>query len=297
MLAISMAPTAPHLLPQFEMADSVSVFSAGNGPSLGFVSSTTRPKLSLKTSGLNPTFGGPTGARNHVNCTATATPTALNTLANAFDLTYRPSPVASLSPGAHFLGKTTGHPLSPATKRTERPYSQNLPFGVHPILKNTPLPRDARRPSTCSAGTSPRIALRRVVFPLPKKVTFCTVLEEIVTKDYVKCHADLSSSEEESSSSEAEEPSTTEANGGEAQRKDRAIRVDEYSLRGRRRRKTVSIADRSSGEIGRGRDGISRRSSSRRSRRKLRRWEWTLETARVIEAEDVKLSTPKIVPV
>lgn len=287
MLAMSIAPAAPHHLPRFDMTESLSVFSPDIMLPMGPTPAGTRPKLSLKTFDLNPSLSGSTCSRSSINLSNTTTPTTSNTFTNAFDLTYRPSPVSTLSPGAHFQHRTNSHSSSPATKSSERPYKLVLPFGIYPILKNTPLPRDSRRPSTCSAGTSPRIASRRLFFPLPKKVAFRAVLEEeIVTKDYIMHHTDLSSSDDELSSSEIEEPSV-ETVGKEEQRKANAIHVDEYSPRGRRKLRTANVSKLSPGDT-RGRDGVSRRTSSRRTRRRSKRWEWTLETTRVLQSEDVQ---------
>lgn len=163
---------------------------------------------------------------------------------------------------------------------SERPYDLNLPFGVYPILKNSPLPRDVRRPSICSTSASPRIPGRRVFFPAPKKVTFRAELEdEIITKEYVKRHADLSSSEDEAIPSESDEQSGASTDEGEDEVQDRGIRVDEISPRGRRKRKSAMFSDVSTDRVdGRGRNERSRSTSVRRSKRKKRRWEWTIET-------------------
>ena len=239
-----------------------------------------RPKLSLITTDLAPTYSGSTSSRNAVKPDATATPTTLNTFTNAFDLTYRPSPASALpSPGGLLQRRTSGHPASPTTKLSERPYNLNLPFGVRSILKNSPLPRDARRPSTCSASASPRTS-RRVFFQPPKRVTFRTTLEdEIITKSYVMRHADLSSSDEETNSSEGGDSSRTSSEEGEDEIEERGILVDDISPRGRRKRKLMTISDMSARELNRGRDERSRSTSERRTKRKKRMWEWTLESA------------------
>ncbi|KIX06318.1 N-acetylglucosamine-6-phosphate deacetylase [Rhinocladiella mackenziei CBS 650.93] len=287
MLAISMPPPAPHLL---SPVNSLSPISPENLRGLHPMSSGKRPKLSLKTSDLTPAYSNSGNSRNAIATDATETPTTLNTFVNTFDLTYRPSPVSiAPSSGAHFQQRTTGRPPSPTTKSLDQPYNLNLPFGVQPILKNSPLLRDVRRLSTCSAGSTPRLAGRRVFFPAPKKVAFRAVLEEnIVTKEYVMRHVDLSSSEDESNSSDAEKSIEASPDEGGNFVNDRQIRVDEYSSRGRKKRKSRTVSDISTQEIDRGRGKRSRSISAGRTKRKRRRWEWTLETM-----ENTKVASEK----
>lgn len=275
MLAISMAPPMPRLDP----APSLSLFTSDRLRSLNPMSPEKRPKLSLNTSDLAPSFTGSNSGRNIVNPEATATPTTLNTFNNTFELTYRPSPATVVpSPGTQYLRRPTGTASTPVAPSSDQPYSLNLPFGVYSILKNSPIPRDVRRPSHCSASASPRISLRRIFFPAPKKVAFRANLEdEIVTQVYVMRHVDLSSSEDESTPSDGDEQdaASCEDEEGEAERQDSSnIRVDECSLRGRRKRKSATTTE----DMERGREGSSRNTSARRSKRKRRRWEWTLET-------------------
>ncbi|OAP59695.1 hypothetical protein AYL99_06993 [Fonsecaea erecta] len=231
MLAISMAPSMPHLLSRLDPVSSISMFSTENVRPHHPSSPGKKPKLSLRTSDLAPTFHGSTSRQNGVNMGATATPTTLNTFNNTFDLAYRPSPVTTLpSPGSHSQARGSAHPTSPILKNSEHPYVLNLPFGIHSILKNGPLPRDIRRPS---ASASPRVAGRRVFFPAPKKVAFRAELEEeIVTNNYIMRHADLSSSDDESLPSESEDQSGTSTDDdGDDGDKARGIRVDEVSPR------------------------------------------------------------------
>lgn len=232
-----------------------------------------RPKLSLKTSDLAPTYVTSTAGRNDAIGPNTATPTTLNTFNNTFDLTYRPSPVSTIpSPGPSLSRR-------PTNLQQPSPYALNLPFGVYSILKNSPLPRDVRRSSLATASASPRTSGRRMFFPAPKRVSFKPVLEEeIVTTEYVTRHADLtSSSDEDTASSEESESSSqrSDAPGDESQR--RIIRVDEFSSpQGRNKRKTRATSDAGVGTEDRGRQERSRSTSERRTKRKTRRWEWTI---------------------
>ncbi|KIW72715.1 hypothetical protein PV04_00891 [Phialophora macrospora] len=296
MLAIATAPPLPHLLYQHDPITSLSMLPPQNIPRLGPSSPTKKPKLSLNTSDLVPTFHGTVSRQTGITSNATATPTTLNTFNNTFDLTYRPSPVSTLSsPGTHSQWKPAVHPPSPITRISNQPYHLNLPFGVHPILKNSPLSGDARRPSI---SASPRVPGRREFFPAPKKVTFRAQLEdEIITRQYTVRHIDLSSSEDESTTSEVDEQSSTANDEGDVDAADPKIRVDEVSVRGRRKRKSVAISPSSATEVGRGREERSRSTSTRRSKRKRRKWEWTIkpkssddfnEPVPVKELEDAK---------
>jgi hypothetical protein len=121
--------------------------------------------------------------------------------------------------------------------------------------------------------------------------------EEIVTKNYVMRHADLSSSEDETPSLEGEECNSrpSDEGDGEGESDDRLICVDEYALRGRRKRKNSPVSDSPLGDTERGREQISRSTSARRTKRKKRRWEWTLEA---IEAgQDVLHNNPEDIQV
>lgn len=280
MLATSITPTAPHLLSRIALASSPSIFCSEDVRYLGSMSSPKRPKLSLQTSNLTPTFNGADGGPKTIMSLHTATPTRLNTFSNAFDLTYRPSPLSTVSsPTQQAQLRVSSHTCSPATQKDDTLYHLNLPFGVRPILKNTPLLRDTRRLSTCSASASPRTAGRRAFFPAPKNVRFRANLEEeIVTKVYVMRHADLSSSEDEIQTSETEESSNASTNEGDNDDRQRIIRVDEYAARGRRKRKTLTVSEPSSCDVDRGREERSRNTSALRSKRKRRRWEWTIKS-------------------
>ncbi|KIW35660.1 uncharacterized protein PV07_02345 [Cladophialophora immunda] len=277
MLAISMAPPMPHLLSRLDPVHPLSMFPTENVGSLHPASPGKKPKLSLRTSDLAPTFHGSTSRQNGINSGATATPTTLNTFNNTFDLAYRPSPVTTLpSPGPHLQTRGSAHPTSPAVKLSERPYLLNLPFGVRSILKNSPLPRDIRRPSV---SASPRVAGRRVFFPAPKRVAFRAELEEeIVTRNYIMRHADLSSSDEESLSSENEEQSGTSTDeDGDDGDKGREIRVDEASPRKKRKRMSIAVSPSTSSALDRGRLERPQSGSISSSKRRRRRWEWTID--------------------
>jgi hypothetical protein len=271
MIAMSFAPAAPHLLSRLDPISTLPILPFEPLPNrLSMTSmSSKRPKLSLKTSDLAPTYVGTTTSRNDANTHNTATPTTLNTFNNTFDLTYRPSPVSTIpSPGPTISRRPTNLQSSP--------YALNLPFGVYSILKNSPLPRDLRRPSLATASASPRTSGRRMFFPAPKKVTFKPVLEEeIVTQEYVTRHADLTSSSDEDTASSESEESLRSSDDPRKEVKGRVIRVDEFSSRGRSKRKIRATSDSSSTEE-RGSQDRSRSSSERRTKRKKRRWEWTI---------------------
>lgn len=288
-----MPATVPHLLSHVNSAP-LSVFCPENAPATGPMSpgkQQQKPKLSLQTSNLTPTFHGSSGGQVTTNLN-TATPTTLNTFNNAFDLTFRPSPVISAaSPTRRSQTKAPGQSCSPTNRSPEMPYALGLPFGVHSILKNSPLPQYGRRRSACSSSASPGIPGRRVFFPASKKVTFRAVLEEeITTHEYSMRHSDLNSSSDETKSSEAEESSSGSTDEGEEDKGDMTIRVDEVASRGRRKRKTLSVSDSTSDGLDRGRNKGSRSTSARRSKRKRRRWEWMLGPAKAVKENslDVK---------
>lgn len=268
MLAISAAPatTIPSRLDLVSSSFTPSPSDAQHCIS-GHMTS-KRPKLSLQTSDIPPTYVAPTGARSASRSVVEATPTGLNTFTNAFDLSYRPSPTTNLpSPGNSSRRNLVS---------SSRPYSVNLPHGIHPILKNGPAGCVIRRSSLASGGDSPCLGNRRVFFPAPKQVSFRTVLEEeIITKDYVASHADLTSSEGETSWSESEDqaPNTPETSDDET--RDRRVRVDEVSPRGRRKR-TAAEGARMEHDTMVGQAETSTSGSWKRSRRKKRRWEWTV---------------------
>ncbi|KIV98153.1 hypothetical protein PV10_01833 [Exophiala mesophila] len=231
-----------------------------------------RPKLSLQTSDIPPTYVAQTGGRSASRSAVEATPTGLNTFTNAFDLSYRPSPSTTLPSPVNSSRRNL--------TQSSGPYSVNLPHNVHPILKNSPVAWAIRRSSLAGGGDSPRIGNRRVFFPAPKRVSFRTVLEEeIVTKDYVVRHADLTSSEDETSWSESEEdlPRTPQIPSPETL--DRRVRVDEVSPRGRRKRTAANGAQMerdSTIEQAETSTMMTTSGTWKRSRRKKRRWEWTV---------------------
>jgi len=272
MLATSVNIAAPHLRSRIALDNMPSIFCSDDDRYTASMSSAKRPKLSLQTSNLTPTFMGADGGRKTILSPHTATPTRLNTFSNAFDLTHRPSPPSTVS-----SPKVIGCTSSLATQQNDTLYSMNLPFGVHPILKNTSMPRDPRRPSSCSANASSRTSGRRVFFPAPKNVSFRANLEEeIVTKVYVMRHADLTSMEEGIDTSESEEWNSASTDEGESGKQDCIIRVDEYATRGRRKRKSLTVSVSSSQDVDCGRQERSRSTSTRRNNHKRRKWEWTI---------------------
>ncbi|KAK6365316.1 hypothetical protein LTS17_011288 [Exophiala oligosperma] len=288
MLTISMPASAPHLFSPIDLAPS-SVLRPNDALTPVPMSSENqarRPKLSLQTSNLTPTFHASSGPVDMANKLSTTTPTTFNTFNNAFDLIFRPSPIISGSSpvtAKRSQQKSIQRSSSPAAT-SETPYNLSLPLGVRSILKNSPLLPYGRRYSTCSTSASPALPVpgRRVFFPAPKKVAFRSNLEEeIVTKEYILRHVDLSSSSEETNSSETEDSSSGSMDEADEVKEALSIKVDEYAGRGRRKRKGRPISETSMEATDRGRDGRSRSTSARRSKRKKRRWEWTLPPVQV----------------
>lgn len=146
-----------------------------------------RPKLSLQTTSLSNTYGSLTrGIGAPQNSEATFTPTTTNTLVNQWELSIRPSPVTRTESPV---------PSSLRNQPNQHPYNLSLPFGVRPILKNSPLPS-----RQASVSASPRDSRRKVFFPQPKQVAFRKNLEEVIeTTRFTARHSDLSSSEEDRS--------------------------------------------------------------------------------------------------
>lgn len=271
MMAMSLTPAPPHLLSRLDPIIGPAIIPFDTLPNWSSMTSMSskRPKLSLKTSDLTSTYVNSTTSRNDVNVHSATTPTNLNTFNNTFDLTYRPSPISTVpSPGPSLSRRPT------ILNAQSSPYTLNLPFGVNSILKNSPLPQSIRRPSLATASASPRTGGRRIFFPAPKKVTFKPILEEeIVTKEYVTRHADLTSSDEDTTTSDSDS-SHQKSDDRKDDTNRRIIRVDESS-RGRNKRKTINTFERSVSED-RGRPDRSRSTSERRTKRKKRRWEWTI---------------------
>lgn len=158
-----------------------------------------RPKLSLQTTSLASTYGSLTRGVAPNTTQTLYTPTTANTLANTWDLSIRPSPVSRTESPRPLLQ------IRPSSGTSQQPYAYSLPFGLRPILKNSPLP-----PRAASVSASPRESRRKVFFPQPKRVSFRNNLEEpIETKHYIARHVDLTSSEEETSDEEPQQESSS----------------------------------------------------------------------------------------
>lgn len=292
-MLLSMSPSAVPLPPSISTA-------ASTYPDLlqHHMPPTKRPKLSLQTSSLPATTYGlassHTGGNSRLGASdmSAATPTTLNTFANTFDLSIRPSPITSAvaSPSTSLSTRSAiatkpnastatsiAAPLSRPTKR-QLPYDLNLPLGVRPILKNSTLPLDYRRASLSAVSASPRSAShpqRRVFFPEPKRVKFGGE-EEVVNRSYVARHYDLSSSEDEESSSTGDEKEKPEALGGSdsLQRQEQPDQETSTAV-------PPGSSDLSEKAVSLVVDELHQRSPTRgravkRSTRKRRRWEWTL---------------------
>lgn len=94
-----------------------------------------------------------------------------------------------------------------------------------------------------------------------------------MTKEYVTRHADLTSSDEDTTTSDSDS-SHQKSDDRKDDTNRRIIRVDESS-RGRNKRKTINTFEPRVSED-RGRPDRSRSTSERRTKRKKRRWEWTI---------------------
>ncbi|KAL2441054.1 hypothetical protein ABEF95_010888 [Exophiala dermatitidis] len=287
MLSISILPSSvPFLLPQVDLDNTFSGCSRESLETLKFSMTEKRPKLSLQTSGLTPTCTASLSHYNSSTAKSSTTPTTSNTFANTFELALRPSPASVVSsPAVYPQQRTSCQQPSSTTRSEDQPYTLNLPFGVRSILKNGPLPKDIRRVPGCSASPSPWGPGRRVFFPAAKKVTFRTILEEeIVTKDYVSCHADLSSSDDDDdvhiSSSESEETHVyyVQDRGNKSDERRIPTHVDGSSSPTRRKRKSLTRRAALAGQDLTARKGDRSRSRpARRTRRKKRRWEWSAD--------------------
>jgi len=264
MLLTPMQPMLP--ISQLDHVNSTLSLQHPSLPSQFHMPPTKRPKLSLQTSHLSTTYGtvsSQTGGRP--GSMSAATPTTYNTLSNAFDLTFRPSPSSATTSPAPFP-RAKSACSSPYPRN--QPYDLNLPLGKRPILKNSSLVSEYGRASLTTSA-SPRTS-RRVFFPPPKKVTFQTIDEEIVTHTYVARHVDLTSSEDESS--EADEVHQI----GAEDKTPEEIKVEEADDREGRKR---------------GRSVRGHSTSAHRGRRKKRRWEWTLGELEKEEAETLSSSS------
>lgn len=199
-MALLVAPMSaiPHIQHHMTSAHGHSVPSnlSHNSANAVTQSGNKRPKLSLQTTSLTSTYGSLTRGIAPNTTQATYTPTTANTLSNTWDLSIRPSPVSRTE---------SPRPLSQVrSQAVQQPYTYSLPFGVKPILKNSPLP-----PRAASVSASPRESRRKVFFPQPKRVLFKQDLEEIIeTKQYVVKHSDLTSSGDETSDDEPQSEPT-----------------------------------------------------------------------------------------
>ncbi|KAL2404300.1 hypothetical protein ABEF95_011188 [Exophiala dermatitidis] len=293
MLSISTLPSsAPFLLPQIDLDITFSGSSRESLETLKFSMTEKRPKLSLQTSGLTPTCTASVSHYGPSTAKSSTTPTTSNTFANTFELALRPSPASAVSsPAVYPQQRTSCQQPSSTTTSEDQPYTLNLPFGVRSILKNGPLPKDIRRVPGCSASPSPWGTGRRVFFPAAKKVTFRTILEEeIVTKDYVRCHADLSSSDDDDdaciSSSESEEMHIHFVQDRKNKSDGRRFptHIDGSSSPSGRKRKSLTCPAALAGQDWTARKGDrSKGRAARKMRRKKRRWEWSADLTPFID--------------
>ena len=216
-----------------------------------------KPRLSLQTTSLGSTYGSLTRGLGINTNQSAYTPTTANTLTNTWDLTVRPSPISR-----------TESPRPQTLKQQQQPYILTLPFGVRPILKNSPLPRQA------SISASPRESRRKVFFPKPKQVTFRKILEDTIeTKEYTACHVDLSSS-----SSEAESSSEEGSNDNASKRRRKTL--DEYPSPQPSRKRKNSRDLTPSEDVAKQQEDSTLELVTVRSPHccKRRRWQWTLPT-------------------
>ena len=198
-LLVTSMSAVPHL--QDHMTDAHEKLASSGLPSrvtsVAVQSNTKRPKLSLQTAALANTYGAATrGLTPRADAQATFTPTTTNTLSNTWDLSVRPSPVSRTE---------SPRPTPVRTQAPQQPYTLSLPFGIRPILKNSPLPQ---RQGSVSA--SPRDSKRKIFFPQPKRVVFKRDLQDFIeTTKYVARHSDLTSSSSEDNSDQESLPDSS----------------------------------------------------------------------------------------
>jgi hypothetical protein len=124
-------------------------------------------------------------------------------------------------------------------------------------------------------------------------VAFSTQLEEeIVTKNYIARHADLTSSDDDSIPSDTEDSLSTKTHGTESGVAKDVEEVDEASALRRSKRKSRTVLHLSDAEE-RGRV-VRSTSSERRTKRKKRRWEWTVDSVTTIgvSSETTSIHSP-----
>ena len=257
-MLLAMKPAVP-LLPLDHVDTAALSLHHGGVPSPISMPPIKRPKLSLQTNSLSTSYGSPSStASNRLETMSAVTPTTLNTFNNTFDLTVRPSP-QSATASPNVLQRTKSNASTQLRRKT--PYDLNLPLGVRPILKNSDLFYESRRGSLTTSA-SPR-STRKFFFPPPKKVSFVPVDEEIVTHTYVARHVDMTSSEDESNSDSGREREAAEPGSDGDVDSNKAAEKD--------------VQERGDREEGRSRGSVQILPSSYRSKRKKRRWEWTIE--------------------
>ena len=240
-----------------------------------------RPKLSLQTNALPITFGKSTTTHSIPSSAVNAaSPTILNTFKNAYELPQRPSPTTR-SPSAPRSARLSSKKMTNYISRHGSDWPYGVPYGIKGILRNTPIPPTSRRTSVCSSSASPRNG-RRAFFPPARRVAFRTHLEEeIKTVKFVARHSDISSSEE----SDSDYSSTGVPSDLDEESKDLKSEVDDQ-LSSMKRKRSHSKLIRAAAI----RDGLDDSAAASlpprtpSSRRKRRRWEWTLGPIR----EDVE---------
>ena len=256
-----------------------------------------RPKLSLQTSSVPITFGkSSTALAPTASALRAASPTALNTFKNAYDLPHFSSP-ATVSP----TGSRFARCVSPFTlTKDELPYQ--IPPSSKSILRNGPVLSGQRRPSLCHTGDSPR-AGRRAFFHTSKNVTFSLNLEdEIRTTTYTV----LSSDEEDLDSDGSAELSMSSSD--ESDMNDCALANAEKApreQRGKRKagsdRQIQAVAIRDS-RVKTKRAQQFKPIFEQRGKRRRRHWEWTIEPSKeaipeivtVRSSQDTHLSTSQV---
>lgn len=167
-----------------------------------------RPKLSLNTAAAPSlrTFGrGNTGLR--LDTLAGGSPTVRNTYRNTYEplgssasiLPIRPS-FSTVPTTARSSSTSPSSSSSDSTSCSAAPYA--LPQGIHPILRNIPLPR-ASLPIMTSTPTSS--SNRPLLFPPTRRVTFRplhSLCEDIITTRFTARHQDLLDADAENSEDE-----------------------------------------------------------------------------------------------
>ena len=173
--------------------------------------------------------------------------TALTLAGNATEAANTPTSLNTFSNAYSLPHRPSPKSATPrSTHWPSQPYHVKLPLGVKPILRNSRI----ASLSYATSSASPRSG-RRIFFPPTKRVCFRSgsdLFEIVQTKIYVAAHSDLTDSED---SYESDDETQRKQDEAQSQRQVRAEALREQK-------------------------SFNRLNSISKSRRKKRRWEWTL---------------------